>query len=107
MFLIVLITILFAVIIIIFIIIIIIIVIAISVVYIGYDGVNLDHELILLLADGVLLEHLLEHDPVPEFHPLREHSVLLPDILPNVQVDAGSAGVLGSFPQGYSRSRHR
>merc|ERR1719350_1777607 len=32
---------------------------------IRYDGVYLDHEHVLLLADGVFFQHLLEHDPVP------------------------------------------
>merc|ERR1719350_787827 len=73
---------------------------------IRYDGVDLDHEHVLLLADGVLLQHLLEHDPIPEFHPLREHPVLLPEVIAEVHIDAGGAGVLCLLPQGDPRGGH-
>merc|ERR1712110_502629 len=59
---------------------------------------NFHEEFILLLADGVLVEHLLEDDSVPELHPLREHPVFLLVLQTDLKVDTGSSGVLGLGP---------
>merc|ERR1712020_449855 len=60
----------------------------------NYSTFNFHEEFILLLADGVLVEHLLEDDSVPELHPLREHPVLLLVLQADLKVDTGSSGLL-------------
>merc|ERR1719433_198640 len=88
--------------IIIIIIIIVIVVVVEIVMYIiigfNYSTFNFHEEFILLLADGVLVEHLLEDDPVPELHPLREHPVLLLVLQVDLKVDTGSSGLLSLEP---------
>merc|ERR1719510_1439872 len=86
---------------IIIIIVIIIIVIVIVIIVINafnQSAINFYQEFILLLADSVLVEHLLEDDPVPELHPLREHPVFLLVLQADLKVDTGSSGVLSLGP---------
>merc|ERR1719492_591052 len=73
----------------------------------NYSTFNFHEEFILLLADSVLVEHLLEDHSVPELHPLREHPVFLLVLQVDLKVDTGSSGVLSLGPDCPGVGGHR
>merc|ERR1711936_663294 len=80
------------------IVVVIIIIIIIIIVAFNQSAINFHQEFILLLADSVLIKHLLEDDPVPELHPLREYPVFLLVLQADLKVDTGCSGVLSLGP---------
>merc|ERR1719400_51484 len=86
------------VVVVIIIIIIVVVIVVNMIIGFNHSTFNFHEEFILLLADSVLVEHLLEDDSVPELHPLREHPVFLLVLQADIKVDTGSSGLLSLGP---------